>query len=301
MQVPGVVLPFSLICMHNAWAQTWKGQMKDDIQNKQEESVRKHPAEQQTDVSEDAKDKSKYGVTGIEVPNPRVSRSGSHIFGHSNKSWKGRHKLRLCQQMRAIQSPRARRCDWLTSAHLITVRLFSNENTKTHQVYSVFASRPVFAVCCRVFLAAWVNPQRSRQTNRQMSSVLAPLSSFTSNWLKTGCTELLHTSQSVFLWSRAHIHVHTLMNAPQIFRCEHTSTTPTEGAMFIHIFIHFFFCMFAVLSCRILSRVFFGTLQLVILVSWVQWCRANNFNKLKILNSIDSRSATWLEVQRWVS
>ena len=196
---------------------------------------------------------------------------GSHIFGHSNKSLEGRHRLRLCQQTRAIQSPRARRCDWLTSAHLITVLLFTNENTKTHQVYSVFVSQPVFAVCCRVFLAAWVNPRRSRQTNGQMSSVLAPLSSFTSDWLEAGYTELLHTSQSVLLWTRAHIHAHTLMNAPQIFRCEHTSTTTTEGAMFIHSFCVFFFvCFFLYVCCSQLQNLFSGfsgTLQLVMVYS----------------------------------
>lgn len=72
------------------------------------------------------------------LSNPRVchSRCGSHIFGHSNKLSVGRHKLRLWQQTKAIHPPRARRCDWLTCAHLITVLLFSREHTNSRPTSS---------------------------------------------------------------------------------------------------------------------------------------------------------------------
>lgn len=87
MQVPRVVPPYSLtVCIISECRLGRDGWETASKTNKKK--VRENPAEQQTDVFEYSKVKSKYGVTGIAIQNQRAIHAGcgSHIFGHSNKN-----------------------------------------------------------------------------------------------------------------------------------------------------------------------------------------------------------------------
>lgn len=80
---------------------------------------------------------------------------------------------------------------WLNLSVIVSLFLKQSRHKDTS---NLFGSQSVFAVCCSVYLAMCVNLQRSGQTVRQMCPVFTPVSSFTSKWVKTGCTEILAAS-----------------------------------------------------------------------------------------------------------
>lgn len=113
---------------------------------------------------------------------------------------------------------------WLNLSLSASLFWKSTRYKDTSNLYSFFGSQSVFAVCCSVFLAVCVNIQRSRQTVGQMCPVFTPLSSFTSNWLKTGCTELSWLPPHFTMCDQVHTVMPTNTRAcAQIFLCVHTS------------------------------------------------------------------------------
>lgn len=88
-----------------------------------------------------SKDKSKYGVTGIALKS-HPENVALTFMGISNKQSVGRHRLRLCQQTKAIDPWWARRCDWLMSTRLITVLLLTCEQP-TQDVHIIWAMQPL--------------------------------------------------------------------------------------------------------------------------------------------------------------
>lgn len=141
---------------------------------------------------------------------------GSHIFGLSSKLSEVRHKLRLCQQTYTTSQSEA---VWLThsgsSNHCSFVLLLTTNSRPTleqfNSAFTMWSNLSLFLkytrqkgtsdICCLwipiclcILFQCIFSHVRNTSEVLRMSPLLTPLSPFMSNWLKTGCTDLLTAS-----------------------------------------------------------------------------------------------------------